>query len=215
MKRFTIGENAQIDEGVLLGYMTGRKIDVKDTVIGKNAIIRSNTVIYTNTFIGDGLETGHGVVIREENQIGDKFSIWNNSTVDYGCKIGDNVRIHCNVYIAQYTVIEDDVFIAPGVIIGNDPHPICTKCLKGPTIRKGARIGINATLLPHIEIGEYSLVGAGCVVTKDVPPKSVVYRNPVLVVKPIDDFECQFGFVDKPYLDGKDVRSRESDAKIH
>lgn len=208
MKNVIIGKNARIDESAILGYITGRKIVIKDTVIGDNAVIRSNTVIYTNTTIGNELETGHNVVIREENFIGDNFSIWNNSTIDYGCKIGNNVRIHCNVYVAQYTIIEDGVFIAPGVVIGNDPHPICTKCMKGPTIKKGARIGLNATLLPHIEIGEYSLIGAGSVVTKDVPPKSVVYGNPAIVVKSIDDFECPFGFVDKPYIDGKDVRSR-------
>ena len=209
MKNVVIGENVQVDEGVILGYLTGRKIQVRDTVIGNNAVIRSNTIIYSNTTIGNGLETGHNVVIREENTIGNNLSIWNNSTIDYGCRIGDNVRIHCNVYIPQYTVIEDDVFIAPGVVIGNDLHPICTKCMKGPTIRKGARIGINATLLPHIEIGEYSLIGAGCVVTNDVPPKSVVYRTLVLTIKPIDESECHFGIVDKPYLDGKDVRSRD------
>ncbi len=208
MKNVIIGKNTRIDESAILGYITGRKIVMKDTVIGDNAVIRSNTVIYTNTTIGNELETGHNVVIREENFIGDNFSIWNNSTIDYGCKIGNNVRIHCNVYVAQYTIIEDGVFIAPGVVIGNDPHPICTKCMKGPTIKKGARIGLNATLLPHIEIGEYSLIGAGSVVTKDVPPKSVVYGNPAIVVKSIDDVECPFGFVDKPYIDGKDVRSR-------
>ena len=208
MKNVIIGQGAQIDESAILGYITGRKIVIKETTIGDNALIRSNTVIYTNTVIGENLETGHNVVIREENIIGDNFSIWNNSTVDYGCIIGNNVRIHCNVYVAQFTVIEDDVFISPGVTIGNDPHPICTKCMKGPTVKKGARIGINATLSPRITIGEYSLIGAGSVVTKDVPPKSVVYGNPAVVVKSIDDLECPLDIVDKPYVDGRDVRSR-------
>ena len=208
MKNVIIGQGAQIDESAILGYITGRKIVIKETTIGDNALIRSNTVIYTNTVIGENLETGHNVVIREENIIGDNFSIWNNSTVDYGCIIGNNVRIHCNVYVAQFTVIEDDVFISPGVTIGNDPHPICTKCMKGPAIKKGARIGINATLSPRITIGEYSLIGAGSVVTKDVPPKSVVYGNPAVVVKSIDDLECPLDIVDKPYVDGRDVRSR-------
>ena len=208
MKNVIIGRGAQVDESAILGYITGRKIVIKETTIGDNALIRSNTVIYTNTVIGDNLETGHNVVIREENVIGNNFSIWNSSTVDYGCIIGNNVRIHCNVYVAQFTVIEDDVFISPGVTIGNDPHPICTKCMKGPTVKKGARIGINATLSPRITIGEYSLIGAGSVVTKDVPPKSVVYGNPAVVVKSIDDLECPLDIVDKPYVDGRDVRSR-------
>ena len=141
MRNAVVGEGSQIDESVLLGYPTGREIEIVKTVIGDRARIRSNTVIYTNVVIGDDLETGHNVVIREENVIGDSFCIWNNSTVDYGCKIGNGVRIHNNVYVAQYTVVEEDVFLAPGVIIANDPHPICTKCMRGPTIKRGARVG--------------------------------------------------------------------------
>src|SRR5207248_1301845 len=84
-----------------------------------------------------------------------------NSTVDYGCVIGSRVRVHTGVYIAQFTVIEDDVFLAPGVMIANDRHPICRDCMRGPTIKRAARVGINATLLPEIVVGEAALVGAG------------------------------------------------------
>jgi acetyltransferase-like isoleucine patch superfamily enzyme len=203
-----LGEGAHLDEGVSLGYPTGRRIAVANTTIGKNAHIRSNTVIYVNVTIGDGLETGHNVVIREENEIGDHFYIWNNSTVDYGCRIGNGVRIHNNVYVAQFTNIEDEVFLAPGVMIANDPHPICTKCMKGPTIRKGARIGVNATLLSHITVGEYALVGAGSVVTRDVPPRTLVYGNPARIIKPVDELGCPFGLVEKPYVNGVDIRLR-------
>ncbi len=212
MRNAVVGEGSQIDESVLLGYPTGRKIEVVKTVIGDRARIRSNTVIYTNVVIGDDLETGHNVVIREENVIGNSFRVWNNSAVDYGCKIGNGVRIHNNVYVAQYTVIEDDVFLAPGVIIANDPHPICAKCMRGPTIKKGARIGVNATLLPGIIVGEYSLVGAGSVVTVDVPSHTVVYGVPARPVKAIDELECPLNLVDRPYLEGRDVRTRERKA---
>lgn len=208
MTHVKLGKNPKVDESALLGYRSGREIAIIDTVIGDNARIRSNTVIYTNVVIGDNLETGHNVVIREENKIGDNFSIWNNSVVDYGCKIENNVKIHCNVYVAQFTIIEDDVFLAPGVKIANDPHPVCTLCMKGPTIKRGARIGINATLFSHIVIGEYSLIGAGSVVTKDIPPKSVAYGNPAKVVGRVDDLKCRFGIVERPYEEGKDVLSR-------
>jgi acetyltransferase-like isoleucine patch superfamily enzyme len=207
--RAALGEGAHLDEGVLLGYPTGRKIALSDSVIGRGARIRSNTVIYVSVTIGDGLETGHNVVIREENVIGDHFYIWNNSTVDYGCHIGNNVRIHNNVYVAQFTIIEDDAFLAPGVMIANDPHPICTKCMRGPTIRHAARIGVNSTLLPNITIGEYALVGAGSVVTRDVPPRMLVYGNPARVIKPVDELECPLGLVEKPYEEGRDVRLRD------
>jgi len=191
-----------------LGYRSGRPIEPADVIIGRNARIRSNTVIYTNVVIGDGLETGHNVVIREENEIGDNLSIWNNSTIDYGCTISCNVLIHNNVYVAQYTTIEDDVFLAPGVMIANDPHPICVQCMEGPTIRRGARIGLNACLLARITIGEYALVGAGSVVTRDVPPRVLVYGNPARVVRPVDDLNCPLDLVEHPYLNGLDVSLR-------
>ena len=208
MKTF-IGENPQIDQGVIIGYRPSRKIVIKNTVIGDNARIRSNTVIYTNVVLGNNCEIGHNVIIREECNIGKNISIWSNSTIDYGCNVGNNVKIDSNVYIAQYTTIEDDVFLAPGVVTANDLHPICTKCMKGPTIKKGARIGVNATILPHIVIGEYALVGAGSVVTHDVPSRYCVFGNTARLIKITDDLKCRFNIVDKPYLHGKDVKSRE------
>jgi acetyltransferase-like isoleucine patch superfamily enzyme len=179
-----------IDSGVILGYPTGREIADRTLHIGPGARIRSGSVIYGGSRIGSDLETGHGVVIREENRLGDGLRIWSNSTIDYGCRIGNGVRIHCNCYVAQFTVIEDDVFLAPGVMIANDPHPICMACLKGPTIKRGARIGINATLLPGVVIGEEALIGAGSVVTKDVPARAVVYGNPARVQGSVDDIVC-------------------------
>jgi acetyltransferase-like isoleucine patch superfamily enzyme len=197
---------------VIVGYVPGRKIEVRPTHIGDYAYIRSHTVIYTNTTIGAHLETGHNVVIREENIIGERFGIWNNSTVDYGCKIGHGVRIHNNVYIAQFTTIEDDVFIAPGVMTANDPHPICTKCMQGPTLKKGCRIGVNVTLLSHVTIGEGALIGAGSVVTHAIPPYMLAYGNPAKPRKHVDELICQFDLI-TPYLGGKDVLTRERESK--
>lgn len=206
-----LGEGCHLDDGVLLSYPTGRKIESAPTRIGAHAHIRSNTVIYASTSIGAHLETGHNVVIREENVIGDHFSIWNNSTVDYGCRIGDRVRIHNNVYIAQFTAIEDDVFLAPGVMTANDPHPICAKCMQGPTLKKGCRIGVNVTLLSHVVIGEGALVGAGSVVTSDIPPYTLAYGNPAKPRKHVDELICQFDLT-TPYIGGKDVLTREREA---
>ena len=202
-----LGQNCVVDPSVLLGYPTGRRIELRPVRIGDGARIRSGTAIYATVEIGARFETGHNVVIREENRIGDDCAVWNNSTIDYGCVLGHRVKIHCNVYVAQYTVIEDDVFLAPGVIIANDPHPLCTKCMQGPTIKAGARIGVNATLLPHLVIGENSLVGAGSVVTRDVPPRAVVVGSPARVVSDVDSLECPFDIV-KPYVEGLDVRRR-------
>lgn len=204
-----LGDPCQIDPGVLLGYLTGRTIEDVTLYIGPGARIRSGSVIYAGSTIGARLETGHNVVIREENTIGEDLSIWNNSTIDYGCTIGNGVKIHCNVYVAQFTVLEDDVFLAPGVTVANDLHPLCGLCLRGPTIRRGARIGANVTLLPRVTVGEGALVGAGSVVTRDVPPGIVAYGNPARPIKPVDELSCTFGLVAHPYRDGLDVRAQQ------
>jgi len=205
--KIKLGKKIQLDKNVLLGYPTQRKIKNKTVVIGDNAKIRSGTIIYHGCKIGSNLETGHNVIIREENIIGKNLSIWNNSTIDYNCRIGDNVKIHCNSYIAQYTVIEDDAFLAPGVTIANDIHPGCAfskKCMRGPVIEKGAKIGVNVTILPFVRIGKYSLIGSGSVVTKDIPPYSVAYGNPARVTKKTHQLKCIRGYTDKPYKSVKE-----------
>jgi acetyltransferase-like isoleucine patch superfamily enzyme len=207
---YIAGEDCQLDPGVILGYRTSRKIPFSPLKLGDHARVRTGSVIYAATTIGDHLETGHNVVIREENQIGDHFNVWNNTVIDYGCVIGHNVRIHSNCYIAQFTLIEDDVFLAPGVSVANDPHPICALCMRGPTLKKGCRVGVNATLLPHIVVGEGALIGAGSVVTRDVPAFSVMAGNPARRIKHVDELECQFELT-VPYIGGKDVKTRQSE----
>ena len=165
-------------------------------------------MIYRGTVIGARLSTGHGVVIREQNVIGDDVSIWTNSVVDFGCRIGDRVKIHTNCYVAQYTVIDDDAFLAAGVGIANDLYPKVPGSrtfMTGPHIGPGARIGVNATLLPFVRIGAGALIGAGAVVTRDVPAGAVAYGCPARVhghvgglvdiidrVAPADDGEDRF-----------------------
>ena len=203
-----LGPGCNIDPEVTLGYATGRRITELTLEIGAGAHIRLGTVIYAGTSIGSGLETGHNVVIREQNVIGDRLSIWNNSTIDYGCMVGNEVKIHCNVYVAQYTTLEDQVFLGPGVTIANDPHPLCGMCMRGPTIRRGARIGVNATLLSHVIIGEGALIGAGSVVTDDIPARMVAYGNPARPIKLVDELDCPFDIVERPYVNGADVQAR-------
>ncbi len=213
VETIVLGDGSKVDPNVVLGYLTGRRIGDLTLRIGPGAHIRCGTVIYAGSTIGAGLETGHGVVIREENVIGDHLNIWNSSTIDYGCQIGNNVKIHCNVYVAQFTILEDEVFLAPGVTIANDPHPLCGLCMRGPTIKRGARIGVNVTLLPHITIGEGALIGAGSVVTHDIPPLAVAYGNPARPVGVVDELPCTFRFVEHAYLEGSDVHTRQVAAR--
>lgn len=204
-KYLKLSDKYYADSNVIVGYLPDRKIEDLTLELGDYFHLRSGTVIYGGSRIGKHLNTGHNVVIREQNIIGDNLSIWSNSVIDYGCTIGNSVRIHNNVYVAQYTIIEDDVFLAPGVMIANDLHPICTLCMKGPTIKKGARIGINSTIMARITVGEYALVGAGANVINDVPSHTFVAGNPARIIKKVDEFSCPFGIVDNPYKDGLDV----------
>lgn len=212
MRKVLMGKGHKIEKGAVVGYKPGRKILPAGQAptgqadltlrIDKSAHIRSGSVIYLGSTIGRHLETGHNVVIREENRIGDNFALWNNSVIDYGCRIGHNVKVHSNVYIAQFTTIEDDVFIAPGVSIANDLHPGCAfskKCMRGPVIKKGAQIGVNATILPFITIGAGAVIGSGAVVTKDVPANSVACGNPAKVIKKTRDVRCVTGLTKRPY----------------
>src|SRR5262249_44053708 len=190
------GDGLRVDPSVLIGYRPDRHVDDLILRLGAGARLRSGTVLYAGSSIGSDLQTGHNVVIREQNELGDSVRIWNNSTVDYGCRIGSGVKIHTNCYIAQYTVLEDEVFLAPGVTIANDLHPGCAysaECLRGPTLKRGVEVGVNVTIVPRVTIGEYSVIGSGAVITADIPPHSLVVGNPGRVIKQIEQIHCTTG----------------------
>lgn len=175
-------EAMSADHGVLIGYPVSRA-SAEPLVLGAGARLRSGTVLYDGSTIGRGLQTGHGVVIREGCEVGDDVSVWTNSVIDYGCRIGNRVKIHCNCYVAQYSELEDDVFLAPGVMIANDLYPgdrRSARLMAGPRVGAGAQIGVNVTILPFVRIGEGALVGAGSVVTRDIPAAVVAFGNPAV-----------------------------------
>lgn len=183
-----------VDDNVVIGYPVGRGTGsgqaVSPLVLGPGARLRTGTVLYDGSVIGIRLETGHGVVIREECQIGDHVSVWSNTVIDYGCRIGNRVKIHTGCYVAQFTVLEDDVFLAPGVVIGNDLYPgneESARLMAGPTIEKGAQIGVNVTILPYVRIGAGALIGAGSVVSRDIPAGMVAFGNPAKPRRPVEE----------------------------
>jgi acetyltransferase-like isoleucine patch superfamily enzyme len=186
----------KLEEGVVIGEIPSRQIEDKTLVIGEDALVRRGSIIYAGSSIGARLETGNNVVIREQCRIGSGLRIWTNSIVDYGCEIGNDVKIHCNCYVAQFTTVQDDVFLAPGVIVANDKYARFAgpnKRLAGPTLMKGCVIGANATLLPGVRVGEGALIGAGGVVTKSIPPRMVAYGSPARVVCAVEDLKKRNG----------------------
>jgi acetyltransferase-like isoleucine patch superfamily enzyme len=143
-------------------------------------------VIYHGNQIGDRFQTGHGVLIREDNIVGDDVSIGSGSVVEHHVRIGNGVRLHSNVFIPEFSVLEDGCWIGPNVVFTNAKYPQSPRCrdeLVGAYVESGAKIGANATLLPGVRIGHDSLIGAGAVVVEDVAPGAVVVGNPARPIK--------------------------------
>ena len=187
----SLSPDALIEDFVIIGAPPrGHKDGELKTIIGPNAQIRSHTVIYAGNRIGKGFQTGNKVNIRELNEIGDNVSIGTLSVVEHHVKIGNNVRIHTQVFIPEYSILEDDSWLGPNVVLTNAKYPLspeAKKNLKGPVIKKGAKIGANSTILPGVVIGINALVGAGSVVVKDVPDGGVVAGNPAKLIKNIKE----------------------------
>jgi perosamine synthetase len=168
-----IGEGALIEENVVLGHRDDGVLS-----IGPDSHIRSGTVIYSDVSIGKGFRTGHNVLIREGTEMGDDVLVGTNTVVDGHCRVGNRVAMQTNVYLTAYTVVEDGAFLGPCSVTTNDKYMEYGAKLAGATIKSGARIGANSTILPGITIGEKAIVGSGAVVTKDVPDGAVVVGNP-------------------------------------
>ena len=186
-----LGPQSIIEDYCVIGVPPrGASEGEMETVLGSEAYLRSHTVIYAGNVIGNGFQTGNKVNIREWNRIGDNVSVGTLSVIEHHVEIGNNVRIHSQAFIPEFSVLEDDAWIGPNVVLTNAKYPLSRgvkESLKGPRIKRGAKIGANATILPGVVIGENALVGAGAVVVKDVPDGVVVAGNPARIIRQISD----------------------------
>lgn len=177
-----LGEGVTVDEFVILGRAPKGALPGELSLeIGPGGVIRSHSVLYAGSRVGARFQTGHGVLVREQCRIGEDCSIGSGTVLEFLVTLGDRVRVHSNCFIPEYSVLEDDCWLGPNVVLTNAKFPQTPRTkelLAGVHICKGAKVGANSTLLPGVIIGQGALVGAGSVVTRDVPEGMVVAGNP-------------------------------------
>jgi len=165
-----VAEDCTISDDVEIGLRYADDCD--KAVIGSGATIRSGTRIYADVTIGEQLTTGHDALIREATTVGNHVVVGTDVVVEGHTEIGDCVKIETGGFLPTHTTVGSDVFIGPHAVLTNDRYPQRRRREyepDGPTLHDGVSVGANATVLPGVEIGEGAMVGAGSVVTQDVP----------------------------------------------
>jgi acetyltransferase-like isoleucine patch superfamily enzyme len=161
--------------------------------LGDGTIVSTGAIVFAGARVGARVILGDQSCVRERVQVGDDVVLGRGSLIENDSSVGARTKIQAGAYITAYSALEEDVFIAPCVVTTNDNFMGRTErrhdLIKGPTIRRGARIGGGAILCPAVEIGEEAFVGAGAVVTKDVPPRMLVVGNPARVLRAVNDDE--------------------------
>jgi acetyltransferase-like isoleucine patch superfamily enzyme len=195
-----LGEGVEVGEYAVLGKTptlaarsTAAREALAPLVVGDEASILAHAVVFAGTRLGVRVVAGDQSCIRERVIVGDETVIGRGAFVENDAIVGARCRIQANAYVTAYSELEDDVFLAPCVVTTNDNFMGRTEkrlsLRKGPTIRRGARIGGGAILLPGVEVGEEAFVGAGAVVLRDVPPRAVVVGNPARQIRTVPDDE--------------------------
>lgn len=183
-----------VGDGAILGREPSRAKtstltggDLSPLVVGRGTQIGAYAILYAGTRIGAECFIADGAQIRERCVIGTRVIVGRGSTIENDTEVGDYTKLQTAVYLTAKSIVEDHVFLAPMVTTTNDPYVARTEArhaaIRGPRIRRAARIGGGAILLPGVEIGMEALVAAGAVVTRDVPPYQVVMGVPARVVR--------------------------------
>lgn len=191
-----LGAGVRVQDGAVLGKppafgarSKASRAEPPPLVVGEGATIGAGAVVAAGAAIGPAAMVGDMAHVRERTAIGRESLVGSRCSIDNDVAIGARVRIQTGSYLAAFSELEDDVFVAPFVVTANDRtagrRPLSVP-LRGPRLRRACRVGARAVLLPGIEIGEEAFVGAGSVVTRDVAPRSLVMGSPARHVREAD-----------------------------
>lgn len=189
-KDVTFGTGVVLYEGVQLGNgvviedhcVIGRPFGDSDslTILADGVHVRSHSVIYQGAELGEGTSTGHHVTIREKSMIGKGCNIGSYSDLQGDLTVGNYCRLHSDVHLCKDAELADFVFIYPRVTFTNDPYPPSEE-ISGPSIGEFSQICTGSIIFPGVEVGKNCLIGAGSLVTKNVPDYSLAYGHPAVV----------------------------------
>jgi len=191
-----IGAGCAIEHGAVLGKsprLAGRDApELPPLRLGDRVTVCAGAVVYAGSEIGDGAIVGDQAQVRERTTIGERTVIGRAAGIDNDVRLGARVKVQSQVYVTAFSVVEDDVFLGPGASTTNDDtmgRHGPEYALRGATIRRAARIGGSAVLVPGVEVGEEAFVAAGAVVTRDVPARAFVVGVPARRVRDVTDEE--------------------------
>jgi acetyltransferase-like isoleucine patch superfamily enzyme len=195
-----LGEGCRVLDNAVVGKeptlsprSTAKREDLPPAELGAGTVVSTGAIVFAGARLGERVIVGDQACVRERVTVGDDVVIGRGSLVENDTTVGGGTKIQAMAYITAYSTLEEDVFIAPCVQTTNDNFMGRTEqrhaLVKGPTIRRGARVGGGAVLCPGVEIGEEAFVGAGAVVVRDVPPRVVVVGNPARVLRDVPEEE--------------------------
>jgi acetyltransferase-like isoleucine patch superfamily enzyme len=191
-----IGDSCLIGDGAVLGKQpvlavrssASRATPLPSLVLEQGVRIGAGAIVFAGARIEYGAIIGDQAHVRERALIGAETVVGRGSAIGSDAAIGARVRIQTNVWLTSHSIVEDDVFVGPGVVSTNDDAMARggeDYVLRGPTLRRACRVGGGVVLAPGVEIGEEAFVAAGAVVTRDVPPRALVMGVPARVVREV------------------------------